>query len=56
MTKLKFYKKIEKLISGCSSCEYDEAEGDLINHCEKCRAELMRFMFLNFHHFNRFMK
>lgn len=27
-------------LGGCSSCEYDEAEGDLVNHCDKCCREV----------------
>ncbi len=27
---------IERLEDGCSGCEFDEAEGGLVNHCDTC--------------------
>lgn len=31
---------LRKALEGCSGCEYDEAEGGLINHCNKCCREI----------------
>ncbi len=27
---------IERLEDGCSSCDFDEAEGGLVDHCDTC--------------------
>ncbi len=28
------------VLHGCSCCEYDEADGVLMNHCDKCCREV----------------
>lgn len=27
---------LRKSLAGCRSCDYDEAEGGLVNHCDAC--------------------
>lgn len=29
-------KELRKALAGCSRCDYDEAEGGLLDHCDKC--------------------
>jgi hypothetical protein len=28
--------EMRRLLAGCSKCEYDEAEGGIVNHCDAC--------------------
>lgn len=28
--------EIQPLLEGCSRCDYDEAEGEILNHCNEC--------------------
>lgn len=33
--------KLKQLLrNGCSACDFDEAEGYLLNHCDKCCREI----------------
>ena len=33
---------LERLKDGCSrGCDFDEAEGGLVNHCRQCQVELV---------------
>lgn len=31
----------------CPSCDYDEAEGDLLNHCDKCCRRITRDLYIH---------
>lgn len=36
-------KEFQKLLKGCQRCDYDEAEGVLIDHCAECRRKVTLF-------------
>lgn len=33
--------KMRLRLLGCSSCDYDEAEGDLLDHCASCQKKIV---------------
>lgn len=35
----------QKLRNGCHACEFDEAEGGIINHCADCRLWIVRIAY-----------
>lgn len=41
--------ELRKILEGCSRCDFDEAEGELVNHCDACCRKVTRFCYLNFH-------
>ena len=40
---------IRDVLRGCPHCEYDEAEGGLINHCDMCCRKITSMIWQHFH-------
>jgi hypothetical protein len=34
------YNQMKKLLEGCGTCSYEEADGSLLCHCKKCQFEI----------------
>lgn len=32
--------QLHNALKGCTGCEWDEAEGDLVDHCAKCQRRV----------------
>lgn len=37
--------ELERLLAGCPSCRYDEAEGDVENHCSLCQFRITAWVY-----------
>ena len=34
-----------ELVSSCGHCDFDEAEGELMNHCAACKTRIVRTLY-----------